>query len=92
MEHLEIKTSSLWLADPAEVKLYMMNFGTTKARAELAISATMQEHYKTLNGTSSLSPLELATNQRAFIEVWQDGKDAMDKSLKNSMKTGSRQI
>jgi len=61
--------------------LYMMNFGTTKARAELAISAKMQEDYKTLNGTSSLSPLELATNQRAFIEVWQDEKDAMDKSL-----------
>jgi len=81
MEHLEIKTSSLWLADPGDVRLYMMDFGTTKARAELAISAKMQEDYKTLNGTSSLSPLELATNQRAFIEVWQDEKDAMDKSL-----------
>ena len=81
MEHLEIKTSSLWLADPADVKLYMFNFGTTKARAELAISEKMQGHYKTLNGTSSLSPLELSTNQRAFIEVWQDEKDAMDKSL-----------
>src|SRR5205814_10572171 len=34
MEHLEIKTSSLWLADPADVKLYMMDFGVTKARAE----------------------------------------------------------
>jgi hypothetical protein len=30
MEHLEIKTGSLWLADPADVKLYMMQFGVTK--------------------------------------------------------------
>ena len=81
MEHLEIKTSSLWLADPADVKLYMMDFGVTKARAELAISEKLQAEYKILNGTSSLSPLELAADQPAFIEVWQDGKDAMEKSL-----------
>ena len=81
MEHLEIKTSSLWLADPADVNLYRMNFGVTKARAELAISEKMQAAYKILNGTSSLSPLEFAANQRAFIEVWQDEKDAMDKSI-----------
>ncbi|HVX26360.1 MAG TPA: GMC family oxidoreductase [Parafilimonas sp.] len=82
MEHLEIKTGSIWLADPADVKLYMMDFGVTKARAELAISPKMQEQYKILNGTSSLSPLEIAANQKAFIEVWTDQKDAMDKSLK----------
>jgi choline dehydrogenase-like flavoprotein len=82
MEHLEIKTSSLWLADPADVKLYMMDFGVTKARAELAISEKMQAQYKILNGTSSLSPLEIAENQPAFIEVWTDDKDAMGKALK----------
>ncbi|MBV9961094.1 MAG: GMC family oxidoreductase [Parafilimonas sp.] len=82
MEHLEIKTGSLWLADPADVKLYMMDFGVTKARAELAISEQMQTQYRTLNGTSSLSPLEIAENQRAFIEVWTDGEDAMDNSVK----------
>lgn len=82
MEHLEIKTSSLWLADPADVKLYMVEFGVTKARAELAISEQMQTKYKTLNGTSSLSPLEIAQNQAAFIEVWTNEKDAMNKTLK----------
>ncbi|HEY6977248.1 MAG TPA: GMC family oxidoreductase [Chitinophagaceae bacterium] len=82
MEHLEIKTGSLWVADPADVKLYMIEFGKTKARAELAISETMQTQYKILNGTSSLSPLELAMNQPAFIEVWQDDEDAMNKTLK----------
>ena len=82
MEHLEIKTGSVWLADPADVKLYMMDFGVTKARAELAISEKMQTQFKILNGTSSLSPLEIAENQAAFIEVWTDEKDAMQKSMK----------
>jgi choline dehydrogenase-like flavoprotein len=86
MEHLEIKTGSLWLADPADVKLYMIDFGVTKARAELAISEKMQTEYRILNGTSSLSPLEIATNQPAFIEVWQDGKDAMNNTLKKRIK------
>jgi choline dehydrogenase-like flavoprotein len=81
MEHPEIKTSSLWLADPADVKLCMMDFGVTKARAELAISEKLQAEHKILNGTSSLSPLELAADQPAFIEVWQDEKDAMNKTL-----------
>jgi choline dehydrogenase-like flavoprotein len=82
MEHLEIKTGSLWITDPADVKLYMIEFGKTKARAELAISEKIQTQYKILNGTSSLSPLELAMNEPAFIEVWQDDKDAMNKTLK----------
>lgn len=82
MEHLEIKTGSLWVADPADVKLYMIEFGKTKARAELAISETLQTQYQILNGTSSLSPLEMAINEPSFIEIWQDDKDAMDKTLK----------
>jgi hypothetical protein len=81
MEHLEIKTGSLWLADPADVKLYMMQFGVTKARAELAISEEMQTQHKILNGTSSLFPLEMAANRPAFIEIWEDDKDAMQKTI-----------
>jgi choline dehydrogenase-like flavoprotein len=90
MEHLEIKTSSLWLADPADVKLYMIDFGVTKARAELAISEEMQTKYKLLNGTSSLSPLEIAENQAAFIEVWTDQKDAMEKSMQKLEKKNTK--
>ncbi len=90
MEHLEIKTGSLWLADPADVKMYMIDYGVTKARAELAISEQMQTQYKILNGTSSLSPLEIAQNQAAFIEVWKDEKDAMEKSFKKLDKNGAK--
>ncbi len=82
MEHLEIKTGSLWLADPSEVTLYMMEFGVTKARAELAISEKMQAEHQILNGTSSLFPLDLAINQPAFIEVWKDNEGAMDTAIK----------
>jgi choline dehydrogenase-like flavoprotein len=82
MEHLEIKSSDLWLADPADVKLYMIEFGVTKARAELAISERAQFEHKILNGTTSFTPLELAQNRPAFIEVWTDEKDAMEKTIK----------
>lgn len=82
MEHLEIKTSSIWLADPADVKLYMIEYGVTKARAELAIGEKMQQAHRILNGTSSLRPLEEAENEPAFIEIWQDGKDAMENAVK----------
>jgi choline dehydrogenase-like flavoprotein len=82
MEHLEIKSSELWLADPADVKLYMIEFGVTKARAELAISEKAQFEHKILNGTTSFTPLDVAETQRAFIDIWTDEKDAMEKTLK----------
>ena len=71
MEHIEIKASELWLANPASVKLYMWQQGV-KARAELAISEKMQQQHKILNGTASLIPLELARNQQSFIETWSE--------------------
>src|SRR6476646_7251933 len=56
MEHLEIKTGELWLDKPAALKLYGMDFGVTKARAELAITEKAQTENKILNGTLSLTP------------------------------------
>src|SRR5579862_1968527 len=84
MEHLEIKTGSIWLADPADVKLYMMQFGATKGRAELAIGEPAQTDFKILHGTSSLLPLEVAINQPAFIEIWDDSysKDKMARKFR----------
>ncbi|WP_336513819.1 GMC family oxidoreductase [Pollutibacter soli] len=81
MEHLEMKTSSLWVADPADINLYKMDFGKTKARAELAIGEKLQEKYKILNGTSSLTPLEIAIDRPAFIEIWQDEENALKKGI-----------
>jgi choline dehydrogenase-like flavoprotein len=81
MEHLEIKSSELWLADPTDVKLYMIDFGVTKARAELAISEKMQFENKILNGTTSFTPLNIAEMQPAFIDVWTDEEGAMEKAI-----------
>ncbi len=64
----------------------MMEYGVTKARAELAISEKMQTEHRIHNGTCSLSPLELAANEPSFIEVWPDEKDAMDKSIQKLSK------
>ena len=74
MEHLEIKSGELWLDRFNPLKLYQIDFGVTKMRAELAISAQKQEEFKILNGTVSLSPLALAKNTRPMIEVW-SGED-----------------
>jgi choline dehydrogenase-like flavoprotein len=48
----------------------MNDFVTTKARAELAVTAEKQEEYKILNGTMSLSPLQEAKHFKSMIESW----------------------
>ncbi len=70
MEHLEIKSAELWLTQPEALKLYALDFGKTKARAELAISPEKQRELKILNGTASFTPLEVARKQPAFIDMW----------------------
>lgn len=80
MEHVEIKASELWLANPETVKLYMWQQGV-KARAELAISEKMQQQHKILNGTASLIPLELARNQASFIETWTENEAENTKQM-----------
>ena len=70
MEHLEIKSAELWLFKPAPLKLYAFNFGVTKARAELAIHSKKQEEFHILNGTVSLTPLDIAKKIKPAIERW----------------------
>lgn len=73
MEHLEMKSAELFLARRDDMHMYMWDFGT-KARSELAIAANEQKRLGILNGTSSLSPLESARKQKAFIDNWEDDK------------------
>jgi choline dehydrogenase-like flavoprotein len=70
MEHLEIKSAELWLTQSELLKLYAWEFGKTKARAELAVSEEKQRELKILNGTASLTPLDIARKQPAFIDIW----------------------
>ena len=80
MEHIEIKAAELWLAKPDPMQLYMWEWGKTKARAELAISAQKQQEYKILNGTAALNPLEIAKGEPSMIEIWsEDAKKNMER-------------
>ncbi len=72
MEHIEIKSSELWLNKPLAMELYLLDWGKTKARAELAITAAVQEEYQLLNGTISLEPLNEARTEESYIEHWND--------------------
>jgi choline dehydrogenase-like flavoprotein len=81
MEHLEIKSAELYLTKPDQWKLYGLNFGTTKARCELAITKEQQEKYKILNGTSSLSPLLFARQMKPMIDIW--NTDDPQKNIQN---------
>jgi len=70
MEHLEIKSGELWLKQPDKMKLYEYEFNTRRPRAELAITAEAQRKHAILNGTASLTPLEIARKQKAIIDLW----------------------
>ncbi len=58
MEHLEMPGGHLALtaSHAATMKMYGFEFGRTKARGELALSAAVQRERRILNGTVSLEP------------------------------------
>lgn len=83
MEHIEIKSAELWLTQPEQLKLYMIDFGKTKHRAELAISAGKQREYRILNGTASFTPLDIARKEPAFIDIWTANREEREKNMAN---------
>jgi choline dehydrogenase-like flavoprotein len=90
MEHIEIKSAELWLTRPDPMHMYMWQADVTKARAELAISPALQRQYRMLNGTASLSPLEVARNQKPFIDVWENARgEGMAKRMREDSEPSS---
>ncbi len=81
MEHLEIKSAEIWFPEPDLLKLYMIDFGKTKYRAELGITEQKQEEFKILNGTASFTPLEIGRKEPAFIDIWTVDKKEREKNL-----------
>lgn len=77
MEHIEMPGGQLILTTPQPISLYMLMFMTTKARGELALTATTQREKRILNGTASLTPgvyegqLQ-GTFDRLPAELWRD--------------------
>jgi len=71
MEHLEMPGGELVLAKPqsTRTKMYAFDFGTTKARGELALSAQVQKEHGILNGTASVEGGEFGGSGAQHIPV-----------------------
>jgi choline dehydrogenase-like flavoprotein len=88
MEHIEIKSAELWFANPEKLHMYNWESDVTKARAELAIAPAVQAQHKILNGTASLTPLEIAKEQQAFIDIWEDSAgNGMARTMRSEEET-----
>jgi choline dehydrogenase-like flavoprotein len=72
MEHLEVRSSELWLSRPRSMDLYMWTPLETLARAELGLTAEAQRAHEILNGTASLVPLRRARTLTPRIDLWQN--------------------
>jgi choline dehydrogenase-like flavoprotein len=70
MEHLEMPGGELVLVKSraARMKMYEMQFGKTKARGELALSANVQREHGILNGTVSLEPGALGEEVKSTFQ------------------------
>ena len=89
MEHLEIKSAELWLSKPYSTSLYGYRSTVRRPRAEIAIREEVQEEYQMLNGTTSLTYLPVAREQKALIDLWEneDPRLAFDNFAKNFRKS-----
>ncbi len=70
MEHLEIKSAEMTLRKPDPLTMYGIDFGKSKARCELSVTAAAQKKHKILNGTSSLTPFLIASKFTPMIDLW----------------------
>jgi len=88
MEHLEMKSAELWLAEPDAMKFYLYDMsGANRARAELAISEEQQTEHKILNGTASMIPLGMGRHMKPIIDLYQNEKNVTDfKPMMDSLK------
>jgi choline dehydrogenase-like flavoprotein len=67
MEHLEMPSGQLVLTDarPPDMRMYAFEFGRTRARGEIALSADIQRRNRMLNASVSLTPGALASAANA---------------------------
>ena len=70
MEHFEMPCGELVLEKPqsTKMKMYLLDYGTTKARGEFSLSPRVQEQYGILNGTASLDPGALGEPVKSTFE------------------------
>ncbi len=56
MEHVEMPVAELVLERPRPLKMYLLDYGQTRSRGELALTRATQRQRRLLNGTVSLTP------------------------------------
>lgn len=79
MEHLEMPAGQLALSVAAtgRLGLYELEYGTTKARAELSLSTAAQAAHRVLNGTCAIQPQPSSGELRStFQEITPEVLDA----------------
>lgn len=68
MEHVEMPVAELVLQRPRPLKMYLLNYGQTRSRGELALTPASQREYRLLNGTVSLNPGGVGNNPRGTFQ------------------------
>jgi len=68
MEHVEMPVAELVLQRPRPLKLYLLNYGQTRSRGELALTRASQRQNRLLNGTVSLNPGGVGNNPRGTFQ------------------------
>ena len=68
MEHIEMPVAELVLQRPRPLKMYLLNYGQTRARGELALGRALQRENHLLNGTFSLTPGGVGNNLRGTFQ------------------------
>ncbi len=86
MEHLEMPGGELVVskAQASRMKIYALDFGTTKARGEISLTPKTQQDHQILNGTVSLTPGIPGEHGKSTFQVFTpDVLNAMDSWEKN---------
>ena len=68
MEHVEMPVAELVLQQPRPLKMYLLNYGQTRSRGELALTRAAQKQNRLLNGTLSLSLDSIGDNPRGTFQ------------------------
>jgi len=70
MEHVHVNAAELWLNNTFPMSFYLLNWGITKGRAELAITANEQQKHRILNGTAKIDFLKNDRSRKSFFDMY----------------------
>lgn len=86
MEHIELESAKIHFFNPFHTDLYQLDYEILNPKAELAITASVQEREKILNGTSSFRFEEDESEERIQTRI----ASFPDEVLRQKLKENSR--